>query len=342
VAVLGRNGVDLRPILRGLAEGTIEYTAAISKINIERLEQADKEWKKIEATMRVVGADLVAATGGKLADDIRRGTAATGASFGLLAGIGAGAWETIKNAATGHFTEAKENLEGLGHVFKNIITGTELKKFNETFDGLEAGADTPAADLPPVDTGGVTEDQLTKKRAERVEAAKIENEVLSAQLNRLDAIAKALEIHAAIGRKIAEAQHDKNAALVSELQLQEKLSLRKLAEDIAGKNADRPKLSLKELAEAGPIGSGRFFSEATLQARRAQREEALGEQERLAQHPEAALRHFDLAEQIKSNIPQLRDNEKDISGQVRMGVESASVFREMIGKMDTILNLFTG
>lgn len=75
VKILGKNALELRPTLAGIADGTIEIGDAINAIDIQKLKDADTEWKKLFETLRIVGAstlvtirDSFKEVGGAIAD----------------------------------------------------------------------------------------------------------------------------------------------------------------------------------------------------------------------------------------------------------------------------------
>ncbi len=59
VAILGRNGLQLRPVLQGLADGTIEFGAAINELNVERLKEIDDQMKEIGEEAKVGASYMI-------------------------------------------------------------------------------------------------------------------------------------------------------------------------------------------------------------------------------------------------------------------------------------------
>jgi hypothetical protein len=59
VKILGKNALELRPTLAGIADGTVEMGDAISAIDIQKLKDADTEWKKLFETLRIKGAEVL-------------------------------------------------------------------------------------------------------------------------------------------------------------------------------------------------------------------------------------------------------------------------------------------
>lgn len=62
VKVFGKNALEIRPTLAGIADGTIEIGDAINGIDIERLKKADTEWKKLLESLKIIGAELLSKT----------------------------------------------------------------------------------------------------------------------------------------------------------------------------------------------------------------------------------------------------------------------------------------
>jgi hypothetical protein len=60
VKVLGKSALDLRPVLAGLADGTIQYGKAISSVDIEQLKNADAAWKTTGQTIEILTGKILA------------------------------------------------------------------------------------------------------------------------------------------------------------------------------------------------------------------------------------------------------------------------------------------
>jgi hypothetical protein len=60
VKVLGKSALDLRPVLAGLADGTIQYGKAISDVDIKQLKEADATWKTTGQTIEILTGKILA------------------------------------------------------------------------------------------------------------------------------------------------------------------------------------------------------------------------------------------------------------------------------------------
>jgi hypothetical protein len=58
VKIMGKNALELRPTLAGIADGTIKIDNAIDALNIKRLKDASDVWKDLLETLRAAGGNL--------------------------------------------------------------------------------------------------------------------------------------------------------------------------------------------------------------------------------------------------------------------------------------------
>jgi hypothetical protein len=126
---------------------------------------------------------------------------------------------------------------------------------------------------------------------------------------------------------------------IADLRTRSLAEIQKQASEIASKNRDKLQFTLADLAKEGRRdvgfggGTGRGVGD---EARRAMEEERLARQDALAGNMAEAQRHVERAENIKAGILQLRDSEKDLSGAVRMGVDSAAIFIQLLAATKAI------
>jgi len=101
---------------------------------------------------------------------------------------------------------------------------------------------------------------------------------------------------------------------------------------------EKAKLSFQELLQipsirqGGPIG----LQDSARQARAAQREMQLGESARIKGLTGEAAKHFDLAEQIKFGISQLRTADKSPEYAFRSALNSSEVLQNMLTQLGSI------
>jgi hypothetical protein len=101
---------------------------------------------------------------------------------------------------------------------------------------------------------------------------------------------------------------------------------------------EKSKLSFQELLQVpsirlgGPIG----LQDSARQARAAQREMQLGEAARMKGLTSEAAKHFDLAEQIKFGIAQLRTADKSPEYAFRAALNGSEVLNNMLGQLNSI------
>jgi len=93
---------------------------------------------------------------------------------------------------------------------------------------------------------------------------------------------------------------------------------------------ERSKYTLEELAgmQRGRFGTGNI-DDAITHARQIQQMEARAETLRQEGHPLDAFRLLARAQQLRNEIPQLKESEKDPAFAFRSAIESASVFQAM-------------
>jgi hypothetical protein len=59
IKIFGKNALEIRPTLAGIADGVIKFDAAISAIDIKRLKEADDTWKSTFNTIKILGARVI-------------------------------------------------------------------------------------------------------------------------------------------------------------------------------------------------------------------------------------------------------------------------------------------
>lgn len=126
VKILGRNALELRPTLEGLADGTIKFGTAIDGINIKKLKEADDLFKQI-------GQGAKIGLGGELARWIGIGETGVHRFNNAL--------EVTKDAATSAWESLKLLFSGEGQAAANKIPefiDRTRKKVSEMEKGIPA------------------------------------------------------------------------------------------------------------------------------------------------------------------------------------------------------------
>src|ERR1017187_7626495 len=108
VKVMGKNATELRPVLEGIAAGTIKFGDAISAIDIKKLADAEAFLKSAGQELEILGAE-------KLSDLVTQ--------FTSLKDIGVGAWTAITNAATLNFSKSLAGLKQIGTGITDAFKG---------------------------------------------------------------------------------------------------------------------------------------------------------------------------------------------------------------------------
>jgi|GEM_PF-4755239 len=107
VKVLGKSALELRPVLQGIADGSIELGDAIDEGQIKKLKEADKAWKHYFETIRIWSAGFLVDLKGNTSE-------AVGSITGYFKNMRielAAEFKALKAAATGDFTEMKRQGE---------------------------------------------------------------------------------------------------------------------------------------------------------------------------------------------------------------------------------------
>ena len=333
VKILGRNSLELRPTLRGLADGTIAFSVAINSIDVKHLKDTSNAWKELSDNVRayaVAAGDKIAEVALHQNQPLKQMSAEVGGFFGRLAVVGVTAWETVSKAATGHFAESKKSLGEWARSWKSLlgaggIPATEMEKI--------IGPPKGAASVPvkkQLDQGDAEEEaKIERKRREILDEAREETKIRQTQLDMNDELAKALETHLDFRKKIFQAEEDNNQALANELRLQEKLAISKQAQAIVQKNVERGQLSLQDLAKNGILIGGPGG-----QARQALQQEALARQAALHGDLKGALSFQNRADDIKRGIGVLKQSEKNLNAaDVQGAIDASKVLQGLLNKI---------
>ena len=123
VKILGKNALELRPTLAGIADGTIKMDDAIDAMDVKRLKEADDAWKSLFKTIEVLGGELLGTTiaafktvGDKAADVAKAIKQDWQSVIRILSDVSHGrfseAWEAIKGAPTSGWVGAEGNIKG--------------------------------------------------------------------------------------------------------------------------------------------------------------------------------------------------------------------------------------
>jgi hypothetical protein len=112
VTIFGKSALELRPVLAGLADGTIEYGKAIDAIDIQKLKDADDYWRKMWQTITIGSASGLSSSMTALQDvgtNARR-------IFQSIGESGTAAFKALNAAAHFDFTEAIQQSKKLSDV----------------------------------------------------------------------------------------------------------------------------------------------------------------------------------------------------------------------------------
>lgn len=317
VAVLGRNGTELRPIIQGIADGTIKFQKAIDEIDLKKLAEADRLFKELAGSAKVFIAEDIAAP-------IIKGFETTKGAFDQLQSLKSKSFEIFKNLFTFDFSGAKKAAEEGRKIASEFVFGP----------GKTATAASSAAKArgprPEEDTAAASALQ------DKIEKERTVVEILRLQLGHQDALATALKTQLAYEEKVIAARKIGSIDLEKEALLERDITFALQAQSTAMKNKEKLQSRLSELAAIpqGAAGAAAGFSPSMIyaghQARQAQEEEARAQDiaSRTGRFDEAQM-HVNRAEDIKSGIDQLKDSEKDLSGAVRMGVDASEIMKKI-------------
>lgn len=317
VKVFGRNALELRTILAGIADGSIKLGPAIDANLIKPMKEADTTIKETSESAKRLGTEILA----NIITSVKQGGKELKVEL-----------DDIEK----RLKDFHSRFNAPGPIKPSSVPGT-ISPENAPFTPYTLFGKPPdEPGKPPRDFSKEEDDEAAKTAKEKLDAAQQETEILRQQVGHHAAVATAMETVLKYQKEINEAYAKGEFAIAHEKEEQEKLALAKQQEAIEDQKKERTGLSLKELANAAPIGRGGELSEATIQARRALEEQAAGERARLAQRPEEAERHFEKAGDIEAGIRGLKPSEKNSAAAFREALNSASVLRELIGAVRNI------
>jgi hypothetical protein len=159
VKLLGKNALELRPTLIGIADGTIKIGKAIDKIDIKKLKEADDLFKQLGENSRVIGATVIGSAGTAFEvfrDKVKSSAKAAGEAVGAFGAKCLYVRDVVKDLFSGNFQGAKEDTALFQGVDKRVAQASAAKA---------PGLKHSKAELE----GGL--DDLQKKMAARVGAA---------------------------------------------------------------------------------------------------------------------------------------------------------------------------
>jgi hypothetical protein len=194
VKVLGKSSLELRPVLAGLADGTIQFGSAIDKVDIAKLKEADDAFKKLHQTVTIGLGTVIGNFFTNLEASIHELVGKVFAGVELLGGLkdavgnllhgdragAAKAIETAKGRAASQVAEANKDAEEIRH--------PELAKKRDfgvaTDDESQAGAtDDQGRPLSKSEASSLDKARKKDKKEERqAELAALEPEARLASL----------------------------------------------------------------------------------------------------------------------------------------------------------------
>jgi hypothetical protein len=131
VTILGKSALELRPTLRGLADGTIEYGKAVDAIDIKKLKEAKDYFEKIGQRITINSATALVSLGSIFRSDTWKGAA-----------------KEQESAATSFFNALRATVHGNLAEARN-----ELQNFKreavDLFSTLSSGKPASQGDKPP-------------------------------------------------------------------------------------------------------------------------------------------------------------------------------------------------
>lgn len=309
VALLGRNGTELRPIMQGIADDTIKFQTYINEVDTKKLAEVDRLLKSIYASSGVAVASEVLAPilrgWMKLVQDGKD-------VLKINQQLGNAMVETGKAVFSGGWGKVGDLWKQLGKTtWQEGIVGVTAKEAIQKPRGPRGEEDAAGA--------SAVQDKIDKEKT--VVA------ILTLQLGHQDALAAALKTELEFQDKINKAKEAGLGAVARELVMERDITLALQVRDIAQKNREKLQLPLADLAKEGrdraPGDDSR--AGAGLLARRALEEEALARKATLAEDLPGAQMHRARAEDIKSGIDTLKDSEKDLAGAFKMGIDAAQI-----------------
>ena len=134
VAILGKNGLSLRPTLQGLANDTIEFGKAIDSVRIDQLKRADDTFKTIYETLKIVSAYLV----GPIFEGIDTLSHEIMAAFADIKDMGIGTWQAIWAAAKGDPAGIAAAVAKMKDAMESAVLGTGKGTGAEIMRDLDA------------------------------------------------------------------------------------------------------------------------------------------------------------------------------------------------------------
>jgi hypothetical protein len=152
VKILGKNALELRPTLAGIADGTVKMSEAINSIDIKRLKAADDRLKTFGEKSRTVVGELVGEAM-SIPAGIKHEAAHTAENIKKNFTI---AGDAIKKLFTGRLKEAGAAVKELGaQVAKGgkelFLENTNNHPHDEAFAGVTAAAKTKHRDFSQED-----------------------------------------------------------------------------------------------------------------------------------------------------------------------------------------------
>jgi hypothetical protein len=318
VGILGRNGTQLIPILKGVADGTLKFGAAISEIDVKKLAEADDFLIRLGQHGKVEAAGFLSNLIGGIQD--------AGGELSVL-GKKFGSFFTAKNKEEA-VKSAHDLMLALKAEFTSDMDYFEREGRSATKPGEAGGIMGGAAKK------GFGDEDQQNKLDEKVQKASAVVEALKLELAGEEQLAAALKTNADFEEKIADAKSKGLVALAEELELERELTLQKQQQAIDTKRLESIQLSLKELADTGAeysnqgtLGPGHYAREAMAELESAK---ALMQKGGFGDIQEA-LQHKARAEEIKLDIPELREGEKD-----RNSIDASKTIGEMATDLKTI------
>lgn len=162
VKLLGKNALELRPTIAGIADGTIKVGQAIDKIDVKKLKEADDLFKQLGESGRVIGATVIGGAGTAFEvfrDKVKSSAKAAGEAVGAFGAKCLYVRDVVKDLFSGNFQGAKEDTALFQGVDKRVAQASAAKA---------PGLKHSKAELE----GGL--DNLQKKMAARVGAAPLQ------------------------------------------------------------------------------------------------------------------------------------------------------------------------
>jgi hypothetical protein len=163
VKVFGRNANELRPVLAGLADGTIELSDAIDADLIRKLDEADDALRSFWQGVRIYGASALV----QIADEIKFIAAGITGMFTGMREVALAEGRAIAAALTGNFAEVKRQAAIAANALQQVKDSAFGSRPNKEEGGKPAGRSFAAVE-------GEGTSPASRRAAER--AAKQERE----------------------------------------------------------------------------------------------------------------------------------------------------------------------